>query len=233
MPSHFTETKERLRELIDFLISGKRDITIKIEGNKASYRSRIIKADYGDTLSNVGKGRRLFIERLTPDTGNALLKLSHGLVIQFQLSNNPCQFESKYLGESTNYPDIGLIVSFPQSVGIQERRSYDRNTKKTPEFLHAFLTLPKGAGKVVSFKLKIVNRSADGIGMLVTKKNFHLLKMIKRGDKLQNLELYASKSMVRASGTVRHKTKLEETKYKGFYILGIKLDETLEDLDLS
>jgi hypothetical protein len=125
---HLVETKERLRELIDFLISSKREIKIRIEGNKAAYTSRIIKADYGDPLSKVGKGNGLIMEKLTPDTGNALLKLSPRLTIQCQLRDQTCQFDVKYLGESTNYPDIGLIVSFPESVTIEGRRIYDRNT---------------------------------------------------------------------------------------------------------
>jgi hypothetical protein len=125
---HLAETKEHLRELIDFLISRKRSITIRIEGNKTSYTSRIVKADYGHPLSKVGKENGLIIEKLTPDTGNALLKLSPRLVIQFPIGDQTCQFDAKYLGESANYPHIGLIVSFPESVRIEEKRIHDRNT---------------------------------------------------------------------------------------------------------
>jgi hypothetical protein len=127
VPSYVFESKEKLRDLINSLISHKREIKIRIEGNKASYTSRIIKADSGDPLSKVGKGNQLIIEKLTPDTGNALLKLSPTLVIQFPLGDQTCQFHAKYLGESTNYPHKGLILSFPESVRIEERRIYDRN----------------------------------------------------------------------------------------------------------
>ena len=127
MPSYVCESKEKLRNLINLLISHKREIKIRIEGNKASYTSRIVKADYGDPLSKVGKGNQLIIEKLTPGTGNALLKLSPTLVIQFPLGDQTCQFHAKYLGESTNYPHKGLTVSFPESVRIEERRIYDRN----------------------------------------------------------------------------------------------------------
>lgn len=68
--------------------------------------------------------------------------------------------------------------------------------------------------------------------MLVTKKDFDLLEILKEGDELQDLELYAPTAVVKVTGTVRHKTKLEEPKYEGCYVLGIKLDETLEDLAL-
>jgi DNA-directed RNA polymerase subunit RPC12/RpoP len=128
VPSNVFKSKEKLVDLFDFLISQEREITIQIEGNKTSYTSRIIKAVYGDVLSKVGKDDELVIEKLTPDTGNALLKLSPRLVIQFPLSDQTLKFDTNYLGESTNYPHIGLIVRFPDSVRIEERGIYDQNT---------------------------------------------------------------------------------------------------------
>lgn len=113
------ETKKKLRNLINFLISQRREITVQIEGNRTPYTSRIIKAVNGDILSKVGRGEALIIEKLTPDTGNGFFKFSPRVVIKFLLRNQSCQFESEYLGESTKNPPTGLIVSFPESVGIK------------------------------------------------------------------------------------------------------------------
>jgi len=117
--SHVAKSKEKLKGLIDFLISQKREITVQIEGNKTMYTSRINQAVYGDILSKDGKGDKLIIEKLIPDTGNTFFKFSRRVVIQFLLRNQSCQFESKYLGESTEDPHIGLIVSFPESVELK------------------------------------------------------------------------------------------------------------------
>lgn len=230
--SYIAETKQNLRELIDFLISRNRRITVKIEGNRASYNSRIVRADYGDPFSKMSEESRLIIEKLDPDTGNALLKLSPNIGIQFLLEEISCQFDAKYLGESTEYPHIGLIVSFPDCVRIKERRSYDRSTEKIPDFLEAVLTLPKGAEGTVTYKLKVINRSVNGVGILVTSKDFDLLEMVSEGDELRDLELCAPRAIVRVTGTVRHVTKLEGPKHKGSYVIGIKLDEALEEFDL-
>ncbi len=92
-------------------------------------------------------------------------------------------------------------------------------------------TLRKGAKKDRTYKLEIIDRSPDGVGMLITKKDFDLLEILKEGDKLQDLELYAPRAMIKVDGTVRHKTEIKDPKYKGSYALGIKLDETLENLD--
>ena len=232
VPPYIAETKQNLRKLIDFLISRKREITVQIEGNKSLYTSRIISAEYGDLLSKMSEESKLIIEMLAPDTGNALLKLSPKIEIKFLLGEKSCQFESRYLGECTEYPHIGQIVSFPESVKLTERRSYERDTEKVPVFLYAILTLGQGAKDTVTYHLEVINRSAYGVGMLVPKKDFDLLEMIKEGDELQELELYAPTAVVKVTGSVRHKTKLEHPKYEGSYVLGIKLDETLEASNL-
>ncbi len=232
MTPHIAETRQNLRKLIDFLISRKREITVQIEGNRALYTSRIISAEYGDLFSRMSEESKLIIEMLAPDTGNALLKLSPKVAVQFLLGDKSCQFDSRYIGESTEYPHIGQIVSFPESVKLTERRSYERDTEKIPVFLYATLTLQSGVEDSVTYQLEIINRSAYGIGMLVTKKDFDLLEIVKEGDELQDLELYAPTAVVKVSGSVRHKTKLEEPKYEGSYVLGIELDETLEEFDL-
>jgi hypothetical protein len=231
MPQYITETKQKIREVIGFLISRKREITIQIDGGTGIFTSRIIKANYGDILSKVGKGYELVIQNLVPDIGNPLIRSSPRIVIEFVLRGTPCQFDAKYLGTCTEYPHIGLIVSFPEAIKIQERRSYDRDGKKIPDFVNAVFTLRKGAKKDRTYKLEIIDRSPDGIGMLITKKDFDLLEIIKEGDKLQGLELYASTAMIKVNGTVRHKTEIGDPKYKGSYKLGIKLDKTLENLE--
>jgi c-di-GMP-binding flagellar brake protein YcgR len=232
VPPYIAETKQNLRKLIDFLISHKREITVQIEGNRALYTSKIINADYGDLFSKMDGESKLIIEMLAPDTGNALLKLSPQIEIQFLLGDKSCQFGSRYLGKSTEYPHIGQIVSFPESVKLVDRRSHERDSGKIPAFLYAILELRKGTESKATYELEIINRSAYGVGMLVTKEDFDLLEMIREGDELQDLELYAPTAVVKVRGTVRHKTKLQEPKYEGSYLLGIKLDENLEEFHL-
>ena len=229
MTQYIVETKQKIREVIGFLISRKREITIQIEGETAPFTSRIIKVNYGDILSKIGKGHELIIENLVPDTGNTLMKSSPEIVIEFLLRGTPCQFDAKYLGKCTEYPHIGLIVSFPEALKIEERRGYDRDGKRIPDFVNAVFTLKNKKDR--TYKLEIIDRSPDGLGVLITKKDFDLLDIVKEGDKLQGLELYASTAMIKVSGTVRHKIQIKDSKYKGFYTLGIKLDETLEKLD--
>jgi hypothetical protein len=229
MHQYSVETRQKIREVIGFLISRKREIRVHIEGETALFASRVIKVNYGDILSKIGKGHELIIENLVPDAGNTLVNSSSRIVIEFLLRDTPCQFEAKYLGKSTEYPHIGLIVSFPQALKLEDRRGYDREGKRIPDFTNAVLTVRNSEDR--TYKLEIIDRSPDGLGMLITKKDFDLLDMVKEGDRLQGLELYASTAMIKVNGTVRHKTQIKDSKYRGYYTLGVKLDETLEKLD--
>jgi c-di-GMP-binding flagellar brake protein YcgR len=233
VPPHIAETRQNLRKLIDFLISRKREITVQIEGNRTLYTSMIISADYGDLLSKMSDDSKLIIEMLVPGSGNSLLKMSPNVEIQFLLGEKSCQFDSRYLGVSTEYPHIGQIISFPESVKLVDRRGYERDSGKIPAFLYGILVLRKGTEGSATYELEIINRSAYGIGMLVMKNDFGLLEILKEGDELQDLELYSPTAVVKVTGSVRHKTKLQDKKYEGSYVLGIKLDETLEDLPLA
>ena len=73
----------------------------------------------------------------------------------------------------------------------------------------------------------MVDYSINGVGLLVTEKDFDVLEKIKVGAKLKNLVLYAKWTTVMVEGTVAHKTKV---KGGNTYIVGVRLDEMLETM---
>ena len=125
------------------MISQKRDIAVHIDGNRTLYTSRIISADYGDLPSKMREESKLIREMLVPDMGNGLLRMSPKVEIQFLLGEKSSQLNSRYLGASTEYPHIGQILTFLESVKLADRRSYDRDSEKVPAFLYGILALRK------------------------------------------------------------------------------------------
>ncbi|NIU84814.1 MAG: hypothetical protein GWN31_13030, partial [Candidatus Thorarchaeota archaeon] len=57
-----------------------------------------------------------------------------------------------------------------------DRRGYERDSGKIPAFLYGILELRKGEEGSATYELEIINRSAYGVGMLVTKNDFGLLE---------------------------------------------------------
>jgi hypothetical protein len=48
------------------------------------------------------------------------------------------------------------------------------------------------------------------------------------GDILQNMAFFAEWAMVKVDGTIRHKSVINEGKYKGCFMVGIESPEILE-----
>jgi hypothetical protein len=120
-------------------------------------------------------------------------------------------------------PDFGFIMSFPEKLQIQEKRREKRTRYEEPKMVSVEFTLPAGGGKARKYTLNVFDRSKRGFALLVRKKDFGLLKILNRGDKLQNMTFYSESLMLKMDAVVRHKTRIEEGRHKNCYILGIEL----------
>jgi hypothetical protein len=107
-------------------------------------------------------------------------------------------------------------------MNIKEKRKSDRFVYEIPESVYAELKVRKESEKKELYDLKVKDCSQDGLGMLITQKDFDLLNVLKKGDTIQDILFFATWSVFKIDGTVQHKTKIEEGEYKGCYILGIK-----------
>lgn len=227
MTYHTMKNKQRIREAIDFLISGFRRIALRVQGRDGVYYSRIIMANYGSDSSRIGERSELVIEKLTPEKGNSLIQSNSKAVVEFSLGDRTAEFDTEYIGSSDSRFSR-LIISFPERIRLRERRGRDRGTEETPRFVSVRFTVDKGSEEEKTYELEIIDYSAIGVGILVTKKDFDLLKKIEVGEKIQEMTLYAKWTTVRVDGTVMHKTRIKDPQHKGSYILGVQLGEVLE-----
>ena len=112
-------------------------------------------------------------------------------------------------------------MSFPESLEIEEKRREERVTHETPEFFSAEFRLGKKPKGDKLYQLNVLNRSKYGLGLIVTQKDLDLLRILKKGDRLDDITLLASWAMITVNGTLSHVTRIEEGKHKGCYLLGI------------
>lgn len=111
---------------------------------------------------------------------------------------------------------------------IKKNRKEERFYYKVPEFVFAELRLGKETKKEKVYDLKVLDCSKYGIGLVITKKDFDLLNILKEGDKLHNIFFFASWTMIKVDGIVRHLTKIEEGKYKGCHLLDIESPDIID-----
>jgi hypothetical protein len=115
------------------------------------------------------------------------------------------------------------------SIEIREKRRGDRVKYEIPDFVYAEFSLRRKEPKEdKSYVLKVMDWSTNGLGMVVTPKDFDLLYQVKVGDILQNMAFFAERAMVKVDGTIRHKSVINEGKYKGCFMVGIESPEILE-----
>jgi c-di-GMP-binding flagellar brake protein YcgR len=225
-----TKNKKTIREAIDFLNTNKRPIRVQIGGEATCFASRIIKANHGDLFSRIGAGEGLIIDGLSPQTGNDLIQSRNPIRVRFSLGKSECEFTSHYVTESVEPPYFGHLITYPEALTIVERRREGRNaigTEHGPLFVRAKLTVSPSVSQERSYDHQVFDISEKGVGLLVSEEQFDLLERIGIGERVE-LELYAPWTMLRADGTVRHKSKMPEGEYGDYHLLGIELSEKLE-----
>jgi hypothetical protein len=223
MTHYSVRKKEEIKAVIDFVVAAERKIAIQIEGDDTVYMSRIVVANYVKEISEKGQRAELTVERLEPESGNAMLQKNSAAVVRFSLREKSCEFETQYIGLADSHFSR-VILSYPEAIRVTERREHERDTHDMPEFVSAAFTLGRD-GK--TYELEVVDYSANGVGLLVTEKDFEILGKIEVGDKLKNLVLYARWTTAMVDGTVAHKTKVKGGKT---YIVGVHLKEVLETM---
>ena len=230
MTLYTSRDRQKIKETIEFLIIQGKEITAQIQGQVTSYTSMIIKANCGGVHSRYGKRPHLVIGRLTPQDGNTSIKPGCDLFLKFLLSNSSCGFRTQYLGPRSDDPDSELVVSFPESIELPERRRRDRTSDEIPEFISVVFKPRKGSQKEKKYELPVLDYSTQGVGILVSEKDSELFEAVQEGDRLEDITLFASQTVVKVDGTIRHKSKKPDEAAKGCYVLGIQFDENLIDL---
>ena len=122
-------------------------------------------------------------------------------------------------------------MNLPTVVELEEKRKEDRIALEFPEFLSAEFRLVKAPNKGQLCELNVLNYSSHGICLLVTEKDFNLLLILRPGHRIPEITLFSELGLTRLDGIVRHKTKIEDGKFKGDYILGLEFNTILEAID--
>jgi hypothetical protein len=222
------DDNREIMRLIDQVISERIEIRIRVEGEKTPFTSQIIKMDRGGISSEIKQRPELIIERLLPEKGDFLIQSLPEVGVEFSLNQSLCRCAVACIGPGSTPPQFSFILSLPESLEIEERRREERVTHETPEFFSATFGLGKNPKSDKLYELNILNRSNCGLGLIVSHKDLDLLRILKKGDRLNNITLLASWAMTVVNSTVSHITEIEQGKHKGCYVLGIDSGDMIE-----
>jgi hypothetical protein len=220
------DNKRKIMRVIAHLISKGIEIRIRLKGEKTIFASRFINIGHGRI--SLERGPELIIEKLFPEKGNSLIQSLPEVAVEFSINQNLCRRSLKYLGISSTPPHFGFILGFPESLEIEEKRREERFAYEQPGFISVEFRLGKEPKRDRLYQLNVLHCSKHGLGLLITKKDFDLLRILHKGDRLEDIAFFASWAMVKVSGTVSHIMKIEDGKYKGCYHLGIHSPDIIE-----
>ncbi len=215
-------------QLVNLLISNRIEIELRFKGAKNTFTSKVVKLQLEDSSSEIGKKLVLIIEKLSPPEGNTDIQAYSEVEVKFFINKKPCRCTLDYIGINNTSPHYGFMLSCPESVEIAEKRREERIPYETSEFITVEFRLGKKTKKDKLYDLNVLNRSNHGLGIIITQKDFDLLKILHEGDKLTDISFFSSWSIIKVDGIVRHITKIEEGEYQGCYHLGVESIEIIE-----
>ena len=121
-----------------------------------------------------------------------------------------------------------LIDTQDDEMENEQKRREERFKYKLPESVYVEFQLGKTPKKTKVYDLKVMDYSRSGLGIVVTQKDSELIQMLDEGHKIKDITFCAPWTMIKVDGTVRHKSKIEEGKYKDCYILGIESPDIID-----
>ena len=226
--SQSSDDRQKIIGTIEYLIARKTEITIKIEGHEQPFVSRISEVYYEDTSSGTEGESSLVLERLSPEEGNAICQSGSRMMALFSLRETSCRFNTRCLSVPDEQSDEGIIVSFPESIDIREKRRRDRRGDEIPDFVSVVVKVKDESRKDKTYELEIFDCTAYGLGILVRDQYMDILDLIEVGDKLRDITLYGAYTIVKVKGTARHKTK-RNVEGGDIHVVGVEFDEPLKD----
>lgn len=223
------DNKLKIIQIFNHLISNRAEIKIRLKGGETEFTSRFIKINQEDLLSEIGKRPELIIEKLTPEKGNILIQSSPEVTAEFVIQESLCRSTLVYTGTSSTYPHFGHILNFPESIEITENRKEERFPYEKTGFISVEFRLGEKSKDDRLYELNVFDTSKHGLCIIIPPKYSDLTQKIKVGDKLEDITLYSARARINVSGTVRHKTKINEGKYKGVCLIGIESPDIIEN----
>jgi len=226
MSWHLLQNKEKITRVIKYLIHKQIEIKVRIEGEETRYSSRFVEmvpgSNRGDVSVSSDENLELVMDKLAPKRGNSLIQQFREVGVEVLTNKYLCRCHTKYICDNDTYPYYGLMMSFPEFLELEEKRKEERITLEFPEVVSAVFKLVRGPEKDQSYELNILNYSDQGLDLLVTEKDFNLLQMISPGDRIPEITIFAKPGLMHMDGIVRHKTRIEDGRYKGNYVLGLE-----------
>jgi hypothetical protein len=229
---NWTQVKDmrKIQEIFDRMASKNMELKVVIDEEEARFKSRAIRLN-PEEISSLGSEPELIIEMLFPETGNSLIQSSSQVTLEFLIKEHFCRGKARYVGVSNEHPYFGIIITIPQSLELaREGRRERRPIYEMPDFVSVEFSI-LGRDKV--YDLGVTDCSMHGLNILISQKDFDLVRLVKAGDRIEDMVLYSENAIIKVDGVVRNLTKMSTGKHKDSYMMKIESPEVIESCRMN
>ncbi|MFC1839368.1 FHA domain-containing protein [Thermodesulfobacteriota bacterium] len=216
------DDRKNVKDIIKYLVANKELINVQIKGDDEIFNSMFIKLDDESLFSTFAEHASVIIEKLTPGRGNRLIQSVSEVDVNFLLKNHIWQCNLEYGGISSIKPHLGFIMKLPAYIEVRENRDNPRSMYEIMGFVSVEFSVKEGPEKDKVYNLDVIDCSKKGLGLLISKKDSDLAKLLKKEDRIADITFYSEETMIRVDGTVRHISEIKEGQNKGCYLLGLE-----------
>ena len=218
------EEKDKIITIVKYMISEGVEVEVEIQGTDESFATRAI------AIKEFLEGDRIIVEKLHPENGNSLIQSAPEVVFSFDVKDRSATFATKYVGIHTEDPHYGLLIEFPTTVRLEEKRREGRITDGLTKLLSVEFSLE---GDDKQYQLSVGNIGSSGIGFIVEKGDFDLFEKINVGDQIRDVTFFFPIATITIDATIKHMTLIKEGQFRGCYLVGIESSSLMEIKELQ
>lgn len=222
------KNRQKIMRIVDHLLGKEIDINIKIKGDNTVFTSRILALKKSSSPSDTLTEPVMVLKKLLPDKGSSLIQSVQNASLEFQVNNSSVRCSVNYMGVSSTPPNFGFIVTIPESLEIEDKRTNERHTFDLPDFVSAEFKIGKGTSEEKVYELNVMDCSRYGLGLIIDQENIDLVQKVKKGTLIKDMVFYAAWARIKVNGIVQHISKIEDGKCKDGYLLGIESKDIID-----
>lgn len=213
------DEKDKIITIVKYMISEGMEVAVEIQGTDERFFTRAI------AIKEFLEGDRLIVEKLHPENGNTLIQSAPEVAFSFDVKDRSATFAAKYVGIHTEDPHYGLLIEFPTTVRLEEKRREKRITNGLTKLLSVEFSLE---GDDKQYQLSVGNIGSSGIAFIVEKGDFDLFEKINVGDQIRDVTFFFPIATITIDATVKHMTLIKEGQFRGCYLVGIESSSLME-----
>ncbi len=224
----------RISRIVSYLISKRLEVSVRVQAGEILGRYKLTRmAASGGSPEEPDvpsyENCTIFMEGVLPEGLSGRLSASSEIRVEFASGGTTLFFDTVCRMASISGFHVEMEVDFPKSLSIREARRSPREEPKIPEFVSVEMGPFRGGGDASTvYAFRVINTSERGLGVLIPDGERAFLGLIKAGDIIPSLTLFAKDSFIKVEARVAHVTQIKGGREKGNFIMGLESKELIE-----